>query len=74
MRNNNIYKTCDNESNISLKANKVINEFKKTLIEAEKIENELNKTKISINAYDINETNDIFNINHNLISIMILIF
>ena len=66
MRNDNIYKTCDNESNISLKANKVINEFKKTLIEAEKIENELNKTKISINAYDINETNDIFNINHNL--------
>ena len=38
-------------STISIKANMVINEFKKTLIEAEKMENELNKSKFSIKSY-----------------------
>ena len=38
-------------TNISLKANQVINEFKKTLLEAEKMENELNKSKNSIKTY-----------------------
>ena len=54
-------------STMSLKANMVINEFKKTLLEAEKIENELNKSKLSINTYNVgNTTNDMFNINNNL--------
>ena len=55
-------------STMSLKANMVINEFKKTLLEAEKIENELNKSKNSLNTYVIgnNTTNDLFNINNNL--------
>ena len=38
-------------SSISIKANQVINEFKKTLLEAEKMENELNKSKNSIKTY-----------------------
>ena len=37
-------------STMSLKANKVINEFKKTLKAAEKIENDLNKSKYSLRA------------------------
>ena len=55
-------------STMSLKANMVINEFKKTLLEAEKIENELNKSKYSMNTYGNgnNMTNDMFNINNNL--------
>ena len=62
----------DNEnseiSTMSLKANKVINEFKKTLAAAEKIENDLNKSKYSLNTYGAgnNTTNDLFNINNNL--------
>ena len=38
-------------STISIKANMVINEFKKTLLEAEKMENELNKSKYSLKSY-----------------------
>ena len=38
-------------STISYKANMVINEFKKTLLEAEKMENELNKSKYSVKTY-----------------------
>ena len=55
-------------STMSLKANKVINEFKKTLAAAEKIENDLNKSKYSINTYGANNNtmNDLFNINNNL--------
>ena len=44
---------------ISRKANKVIDEFKKTLFEAEKIENELDKSKFSIQQnYDIFNNNN----------------
>ena len=62
----------DNDNNsslstMSLKANMVINEFKKTLLEAEKIESELNKSKYSINTYALgNASNELFNINNNL--------
>ena len=66
-------KSIDNDntnlSTISLKADVVINEFKKTLLEAEKIENELNKSKYSMNTYGgniNNANNDIFNITNNL--------
>ena len=38
-------------STISIKANMVINDFKKTLIEAEKMENELNRSKLSIKTF-----------------------
>ena len=41
--NNNIDNDTSEVSTMSLKANMVINEFKKTLFEAEKIESELNK-------------------------------
>ena len=55
-------------STMSIKANMVINEFKKTLLEAEKIESELNKSKYSLNtnALGNNQTNDLFNLNNNL--------
>lgn len=51
-------------STISVKANVVINEFKKTLLEAEKMENELNKSKYSLKSYvglDVNGNNIINN-------------
>ena len=66
--NTNLDNDTSELSTMSLKANMVINEFKKTLLEAEKIESELNKSKYSLNTYQIdnNTTNDIFNINNNL--------
>jgi len=66
-------------SRISEKANIVINEFKKTLMEAEKVENELNKSKYSLktfcgfgangnynanNVNNMNNTYDTFNSNN----------
>ena len=66
--NTNIDNDNSEISTMSLKANMVINEFKKTLLEAEKIESELNKSKNSLNTCVIgnNTTNDLFNINNNL--------
>ena len=65
--NSNIDNDNSDLSTMSIKANMVINEFKKTLLEAEKIESELNKSKYSLNTYTIgNTTNDLFNINNNL--------
>ena len=65
--NSNIDNDNSDISTMSIKANMVINEFKKTLLEAEKIESELNKSKYSLNTCTIgNTTNDIFNINNNL--------
>ena len=65
--NSNIDNDNSELSTMSLKANIVINEFKKTLLEAEKIESELNKSKYSLNTNTIgNTTNDLFNINNNL--------
>ena len=64
-------------SRISEKANMVINEFKKTLMEAEKVENELNRSKYSLktfcgfgangnyNVNNMNNTFDTYNTNNN---------
>ena len=71
-------------SKISEKANMVINEFKKTLMEAEKVENELNKSKYSIKTFcgfgangnnnannmnNLNNTYDTYNTNNNNINL-----
>ena len=57
-------------SNISIKANQVINEFKKTLLEAEKMENELNKSKNSMKTYTGFGANGNYIINNNNTSIL----
>ena len=68
-------------SKISEKANMVINEFKKTLMEAEKVENELNRSKYSLktfcgfgangnyNVNNMNNTFDTYNTNNNNINL-----